>query len=459
MILRTRKEQYLNEIVGNGNTAPRTPYTREELFFADILGEVNAPAPVTRIEIYLAKIANKYSGELPEPVTRVERFLARAAGMDVTIPTPITREEMFWADYAAIAEYTMHGIPPLTFNSIAGTLKNYRIYGNTVNGESVGDRTANLFDEIYPGINGSVRYRAIYVGTGFFTLSSDIPIFYNTANLFLLSGNVSRGASSSVNGVVYGAPRSAESIDGYITIGYRNYSDVDPRDYNTMLNEGSTALPYEPYGYRFPVTVTNGTDTETTNLYLPEQIKMVGDEAEYIDYETQKQHRVRKNLLSKITATYSGDGILLISESDGTVSVNGIATETVFLRLKSAVSYPFDTILSGCAQGGSRGGYYLRAQSALQTLYSDFGNGALIPANTQVFIEIRIQEGTECNNLEFKPMIRKADIEDDTYEPYIENTEVDVTLPALPTLSGTNMLSVGTEVQPSNVYIKYEGER
>jgi hypothetical protein len=51
-------------------------------------------------------------------------------------------------------------------------------------------------------------------------------------------------------------------------------------------------------------------------------------------------------------------------------------------------------------------------------------------------------------------MIRKADIEDDTYEPYIENTEVDVTLPAISTLAGTNTLTVETEVQPSGVKIK-----
>lgn len=50
-------------------------------------------------------------------------------------------------------------------------------------------------------------------------------------------------------------------------------------------------------------------------------------------------------------------------------------------------------------------------------------------------------------------MIRKADITDDTYEPYIENTDVDVTLPALPVLPGTNTLTVGTEVQPSGVEI------
>ena len=94
MIPITRKEKY--EIVGGGNTAPETPQTREEIFFADILGEVVAPSPITRAEKYLAKIANKYSGELPEPVTRIERFLARAAGMNVSIPTPVTREEIYW---------------------------------------------------------------------------------------------------------------------------------------------------------------------------------------------------------------------------------------------------------------------------------------------------------------------------------------------------------------------------
>ena len=73
------------------------------------------------------------------------------------------------------------GLPPLTFKGKGKDLKNYRIYGNTVNGENVGD----------------------------------------------------------------------------------------------LITEGEHAGEYS-----VPVTVTNGTDTETTNIYLPEQIKMVGDEAE-----------------------------------------------------------------------------------------------------------------------------------------------------------------------------------
>lgn len=195
-----------------------------------------------------------------------------------------------------------------------------------------------------------------------------------------------------------------------------------------------------------------------------------------------------KNLLPKITATYSRNGLLLTIKSDGTVSINGTATVTAYPNLKENVSYPFDTILSGCPQGGSNSGYCLRVLTMVtkKQVSIDFGNGALIPANTNVYIEIKIQNGFECNNVEFKPMIRKVNIEDGTYEPYrtpvttpiylpeqikkvgdeaeyisyadqklhrVGAEDIDVNLPELPTLAGTNVLTVGTAVQPSEVEI------
>ena len=55
----------------------------------------------------------------------------------------------------------------------------------------------------------------------------------------------------------------------------------------------SETMPnYEPYGYRVPVTVANGTDTETTNIYLDEQLTKSGDNADYIDYNAQKRYNV-----------------------------------------------------------------------------------------------------------------------------------------------------------------------
>lgn len=185
---------------------------------------------------------------------------------------------------------TLSGAPPLSFTADGSVLKDYRIYGQTENGESVGDRTGNLFDENYPDIVVNiVKYISLSVENGEYTISTNMPLS-GYASLFLLSGAVISGASTNDNGVWLEHNQTVTVSDNFITIGYRIHSNADPRDYSVMLNVGFTPLPYEPYGYRVPVTVTNGTDTQTKSLYLPEQIKMVGDEAEYIDFEEQKQH-------------------------------------------------------------------------------------------------------------------------------------------------------------------------
>lgn len=351
----TRKEKYINQIVGGGNTAPETPQTREEIFFAGILGEVVAPSPITRSEKYLAKIANKYSGELPEPVTRIERFLARAAGMDVTIPTPITREEMFWAD-ALIVEKELSGIPPLAFNAVAGTLKNYRIYGNTVNGESVGNLVTDSQSEHY----------------------------------------------------------------------------------------GEYAIP-----------ITN--NSETANIYLDEPLRKVGDEADYVDYATQKQHRVRKNLLLNTATSQTINGVTFTVNSDGSVTCNGTASNAAWFALNRSFDiYAPDGRIASIGNQGSLNTFYLNIGYVGNVISSHKYTNT---THNNVFVHIIIASGYTCNNLTFYPMIRKADVEDDTYEPYIENSEVDVALPEIAVTAGTNTLTVGTEVQPSEVYIKYGGAR
>ena len=106
----------------------------------------------------------------------------------------------------------------------------------------------NLWNEDYTNISSTIIYRPLYVGDGTFTLSSTIPYFSNVANLFLLSGNVSTGASTSGNGVWINHTVTAQSDSGYVTVAYRNYSGTSsPAKYKTMLNEGSTPLDYEPY--------------------------------------------------------------------------------------------------------------------------------------------------------------------------------------------------------------------
>ena len=253
------------------------------------------------------------------------------------------------------------GLPPLTFKGKGKDLKNYRIYGNTVNGENVGD----------------------------------------------------------------------------------------------LITEGEHAGEYS-----VPVTVTNGTDTETTNLYLPEQIKMVGDEAEYVDYKEQKQHRVRKNLVQTIATSQTINDITFTVNANGSVTCNGTnhGNNPIIFELNNPdVVFPEGVyITSGCPAGGSiTGGYKIQYFNGSGWNY-ELGSGSTftLSGNLKYRSRILISKDVTVTNLTFYPMLRLASIEDDTYEPYIEDTELDVTLPALPTLSGTNTLTVGTEVQPSSVEIK-----
>lgn len=191
---------------------------------------------------------------------------------------------------------TIQGSPPLTFKAKkAGTLKNYRIYGNTVNGENVGDRTANLIQGSIKnaniGNNGKINtsnefilvYAPVVTGESY-TISNNngtnVYAFYNVVPSTETETSYDNNRQIFSTSTITVVPPTT----GYIAVRLANTAQ------DIMINPGSTAVPYEPVGYRVPVTVTNGTDTETTNIYLPEQLRMVGTEADYIDYGEQKQH-------------------------------------------------------------------------------------------------------------------------------------------------------------------------
>lgn len=198
---------------------------------------------------------------------------------------------------------TLEGVPPLTYKAKkAGYLTNYRIYGQTVDGESVGDRTGNLFD--YVTMSKGLTHAYINADgdeleNGGWNVTDYIPcdgtVF--TLNINPYTGNLPAiclydDSKHYITGAAYSNSStitvSANQNAKYIRFSYSNSFDLSA----VMLNSGSTPLPYEPYGYKVPVTVSNGTDTLTIPIYLPEQIRKVGDETEYIEYSTQKMYRI-----------------------------------------------------------------------------------------------------------------------------------------------------------------------
>ena len=145
-------------------------------------------------------------------------------------------------------------LEPIQSGSGTPTPSNVR----TISGHTqvqVGNCGKNVFDEVYPNIesytSATVAYKAIAVSNGTYTMSTNAPKnISENANLFLLEGNVQTGASTANNGVSVGISRTVESVNGYITVGYRMTDGVDPRNYNVQIEKGSQATEYTPYnGY------------------------------------------------------------------------------------------------------------------------------------------------------------------------------------------------------------------
>lgn len=138
--------------------------------------------------------------------------------------------------------------------------------------------------------------------------------------------------------------------------------------------------------------------------------------------------------------TVTKNGITFTVNTDGTITVNGTATDRAIYYIAGlySVSPPKDCIMTGCPSGGGSNTYALEAYNEDQYYHSDKGSGTLIPANFACRIIIVIRQGTTVNNLVFKPMLNYGSSAL-PYEPYsqsvlslpeaVELTEYDTAYP------------------------------
>ena len=111
----------------------------------------------------------------------------------------------------------------------------------------------NLFDSslFETSVVGTIKYTSFPIANGVYTMSSDIPaVAGGSANVFILPGEVTSGASSAGNGVSVSKPKTITVTDGFYTIAYRStdtYNNNNPKDFNFQLEQGSSVSEYEPY--------------------------------------------------------------------------------------------------------------------------------------------------------------------------------------------------------------------
>lgn len=357
-------------------------------------------------------------------------------------------------------------------------ISNYRIYGNTVDGESVGDRTANLFNgELQNGYwitldtlgqTSSAAFRSfkIFLPAGTYTIT-----FATNVNIVRLiaDGTVTQNIGNNLTEYTF---TTQTNDDVGFSFRITGTSQVPWDNSDIMLNIGSVAIPYEPYGYRVPVTI------EGKNLFL----------------------------LPAKAMTIEQDGIIFTANENGTYTAKGTALKTtraifqlqdtfippdslalggqgVFHLYNSAaptntVSIVFLQQENSASQITQKGYLSLNSSNRIVSNYNINGEinifGIYVSANTTVdiivkpaiylnvneYIPYEPYHAPTTTNLYLPEQIKMvgndAEYMDfkEQKQYFVDGTTADVTLPALPIIAGTNILSIGTEVQPSNVYLK-----
>ncbi len=349
-----------------------------------------------------------------------------------TPPVPPTHEE------------TITSIPPITFDGSTGEpLVSWTILGNgqqtgapspdnIIMPEFVGVRTGNLFDISLPKTDYAAN---VYQ----WTLRGLTPnAQYTCSSNFVQSGTTASiwfgGTSSGANGVSANSPKTMTANSNgeiiiYINHSYNNaYDQIVNKTTWVMVNTGSTALPYEPFGYKIPISCGG----ETTPVYLG-QVSTV--------------RRVKKQVLTgdewwgkEGGVLFYNDQIILmpaVQYADaycshyrlGSSYTDVAVKEAAFAVSKRPAVFIHDTRFSTVADFKA----YLAAQYA---------------AGTPVTVWYVLSEPT--TGIVNEPLCKIGDHADE-----LSSTNSGVTIQ---TVDGDNVLTVDTDLQPSEVTITYTKE-
>ena len=332
-------------------------------------------------------------------------------------------------------------------NVIAG------IYGNSIqNGtptptspveiESVGEKTKNLLD--ISDFNASFT-DSYYIDTKTdfilkpstkYVLSFDYKINSATADVKF---GVGYGTNAYSNDIV-GSSDYLKQDSGRNTVEFTTPDDIGNDKYlavrfartrvsasvnvdisSIQLEEGSTATSYEPYGYRIPITVSNGTDTKTTNIYLKEPLRKVGEYADYLDLTNKKVVRSVKEIVFNGTESWQKHNNL------NTYYVND--TSIKHSDNISCYSDKYKGQVSGSGNSYGNGNMWIQSISSYPRIYISNDNYTTVDA--------------------FKTYLASSNV---TGYFVLETTaEESIDVPEIPSLTGNVTYSVGTSIKPSSI--------
>ena len=351
----------------------------------------------------------------------------------------------------------VEGVPPITFQGIGENLLDYRIDGAS---GGVGARTNNLFDKTKTNrklnqaknADGTMNYSTVSSNFFDYYIAVEPNTQYTITDeryapsriYFFKSDKTWIDRSELAPGDAYPKKRVFTTPTNCYYIQFQESKDKMMNENTLMLNEGNISLPYEPYGYKVPIIVSG--------------------------------KNLAKNNYITISSSLSDLIVEKIGEFIHVSATNNTANPVPYVISKDnnfhAGTYDIvnnsDTMIAYDYKGENNNLIY-------NTVESNTVKSFIFPESAQRGLNIYkvISSGVHIDNY-FQVMIVKHGDDTDTYEPYIEPTTTNIYLDEpiyenesislsdtnvdIPTIRGTNVLTVDTTVQPSNVYVKARKE-
>lgn len=282
----SREEAIMQNILGASNVLEPSESNIEEILKSILYNTPYTKEAEFEIEKILLAIKNNgtYDGEVESRDMKI--LLAILRESNYTEETESRIEELYveWLQQRSQIK-VLEGIPPLTFTSRGLPLINYLIEGNTVQNGGVGERTGNLFDKSKRTDKSRVVYTTGEIGALFGVFVSDFtPIEPNTTYTLNIVSSISGKTGhlfalydENKNFVNTGAheatPATVYTFTTPFNVAYIRFNGNMASADEIMLNTGSTALPYEPYGYKIPITCGG----VTTDIYIGDSPLYDGD--------------------------------------------------------------------------------------------------------------------------------------------------------------------------------------
>ena len=353
---------------------------------------------------------------------------------------------------------TLTGVPPLSFKSNGTPLISLSMLGNTqqtgtpspdniIMPEFVGARTGNLAPpntELYSGyittsgdFASATEYaqlRSDYTllsGAQSLTLSHEsgafpsgimtswrVIAFYDADKVF-----IERQGGTGAGALTVSVPQNAV----YYAFSFRTFGKAG----NTMLNAGSTALPFEPFGWKIPISCAG----QTVPVYLG---------------QTQTVRKVKKLVLTgeenytlqSINSYGIANFYFYLGTNKQTVICTHFKKQTTIISQTTDEGY----LIAPSGQSSQNITFYMRIDSATASTAAELKSylAAQYAAGTPVTVWYVL--ATPETGIVNEPLCKIGDYADE-----LKITD-EVTIP---TIKGQNTLTVDTDLQPSEMTITY----